>query len=127
VRTLLRTGAGAVLVVAIMFIGSIVLWVGTPLAWLWVASQIQGATESLGTALLAAFIGVLATVTALGSVLARLSEVYRDNCVARGLNDPGNVMLEGVLVVSAGLTLVAFGIWFFFLAGASPVPIGIQL
>jgi hypothetical protein len=126
-RTLLRTGAGAILVVAIMFIGSIVLWVGTPLAWLWVASQIQGATQSLGTALLAAFVGVLVTVTALGSVLARLSDVYRANCVARGLNDPGNVMLEGVLVVSAGLTLVAFGVWFFFLAGASPVPIGIQL
>jgi hypothetical protein len=126
-RALLRSGAGAVLVIAIMFIGSVGLWVGTPLAWLWVASQIQGATESLGTALLAAFIGVLVTVTALGSVLARLSDVYRANCIARGLNDPGHVMLEGVLVVSAGLTLVAFGIWFFFLAGASPVPIGIQL
>ena len=126
-RAPVKSGAGAVLVISIMFIGSIVLWVGTPLAWLWVASQIQGATESLGTALLAAFLGVLVTVTALGSVLARLSDVYRANCVARGLNDPGHVMLEGVLVVSAGLTLVAFGIWFFFLAGASPVPIGIQL
>jgi UPF0716 family protein affecting phage T7 exclusion len=126
-RALLRSGTGAVLVISIMFIGSVVLWVGTPLAWLWVASQIQGATESLGTALLAAFIGVLVTVTALGSVLARLSDVYRANCVARGLDDPGHVMLEGVLVVSAGVTLIAFGIWFFFLAGASPVPIGIQL
>jgi len=126
-RALLRSGTGAVLVISIMFIGSVVLWVGTPLAWLWVASQIQGATESLGTALLAAFIGVLVTVTALGSLLARLSDVYRANCVARGLDDPGHVMLEGVLVVSAGLTLIAFGIWFFFLAGASPVPIGIQL
>ncbi len=37
------------------------------------------------------------------------------------------MVLEGVLVVSAGLTLVVFGIWFFFFAGASPVPIGIQL
>jgi hypothetical protein len=126
-RTLLRTGAGAMLVIAIMFIGSIVLWVGTPLAWLWVASQIQGATQSLGTALLAAFVGVLATVTALASLLARLSDVYRANCLARGLSDPGPVMLEGVLVVSAGLTLVAFGIWFLIFAGASPVPIGIQL
>jgi hypothetical protein len=126
-RALLKSGAGAVLVISIMFIGSVGLWVGTPLAWLWVASQIQGATESLGTALLAAFIGVLVTVTALGSVLARLSDVYRANCVARGLDDPGHVMLEGVLVVSAGVTLIAFGIWFFFLAGASPVPIGIQL
>ena len=50
-RGLLRTGAGALLVVLIMFIGSLVLWVGTPLLWLWVASQIQGATQSLGTAL----------------------------------------------------------------------------
>jgi hypothetical protein len=74
-----------------------------------------------------AFIGVLVTVTVLGSLLSRLSDVYRANCLARGLNDPGPVMLEGVLVVSAGLTLVVFGIWFFFFAGASPVPIGIQL
>jgi hypothetical protein len=118
---------GAVLVIAIMFIGSIGLWVGTPLAWLWVASQIEGDTQSLGFALLVAFIGVLVTVTALGSLLARLSDVYRSNCMARGLRDPGHVMLEGVLVVSAGLTLVAFGIWFFFLAGATPVPIGISI
>ena len=47
-RELLRTGAGAVLVVLIMFIGSLVLWIGTPLLWLWVGSQIQGATSSLG-------------------------------------------------------------------------------
>jgi hypothetical protein len=126
-RTLLRTGTGAILVIAIMFIGSIVLWVGTPLAWLWVASQIQGATQSLGVALLAAFVGVLATVTALGSLLARLSDVYRANCVSRGLSDPGHVVLEGVLVVSAGVTLVVFGIWFLFFAGASPVPIGIHV
>ncbi len=126
-RSVLRTGAGAMLVVAIMFIGSLVLWVGTPLLWLWIGGQIQGATESLGTALAAAFLGVVVTVTALASVLARLSEVYRTNCLSRGLSDPGHVMLEGVLVVSAGLTVAAFVIWFFFLAGTSPVPIGIQV
>jgi hypothetical protein len=127
VRTLLRTGTGAILVISIMFIGSLVLWVGTPLLWLWIASQVQGATESLGTALAVAFIGVLFTVTVLGSLLARLSDVYRSNAVSRGHEDPGHVMLEGVLVVSAGLTLIAFGVWFFFLAGTSPVPIGIQV
>jgi hypothetical protein len=115
------------LVVAIMFIGSLVLWVGAPLLWLWIGGQIQGATESLGTALAAAFIGVVVTVAVLASVLARLSEVYRDNCLSRGLRDPGHVMLEGVLVVSAGLTITAFVIWFFFFAGTSPVPIGIQV
>jgi len=126
-RPRLRTGAGALLVVAIMFIGSLGLWVGTPLLWLWVGSQIQGATQSLGTALAVAFFGVVLTVTLVASLLSRLSDVYRANCLARGLADPGHVMLEGVLVVSAGLTVAAFVIWFFFLAGTSPVPIGIHV
>jgi hypothetical protein len=126
-RGVLRTGTGALLVVLIMFIGSLGLWVGTPLLWLWVASQIQGATESLGTALAAAFAGVLVTIAVLAGLLARLSDVYRSNCLARGQTDPGHVMLEGVLVVSAGVTIFVFVIWFFFLAGASPVPIGINL
>ena len=126
-RAILRNGSGAVLVVAIMFLGSLGLWVGTPLLWLWVGSQIQGATESLGTALAAMFVGVVLTVTVMASVLAKLSEVYRSNCLARGHDDPGHVVLEAVLVVSAGLTLVVFVIWFFFLAGADPVPVGIQI
>ena len=119
---------GAVLVVLIMFIGSLVLWIGTPLLWLWIGSQIQGATSSLGAAL-----GVdvhrrrSRRSRCSPSVLAKLSNVYRANCLARGLDDPGHFVLEGVLVVSAGFTLVAFVIWFFFFAGASPVPVGIQM
>jgi hypothetical protein len=127
VQRLLRTGTGAVLVVLIMFIGSLVLWIGTPLLWLWVGSQIQGATSSLGAALGSMFIGVVVTIVLLASVLAKLSNVYRHNCRARGLADPGHFVLEGVLVVSAGLTLVVFVVWFFFFAGTSPVPIGIQI
>ena len=126
-RALLRNGTGALLVALIMFIGSLVLWVGTPLLWLWVGSQIQGATESLGAALAAMLFGVVFTVTLLASVLAKLSDVYRANCLARGNQDPGHVMLEAVLVISAGLTLTVFVIWFFFLAGATPVPVGIHL
>jgi hypothetical protein len=126
-RALLRNGAGAMLVVLIMFIGSLVLWVGTPLLWLWVGSQIQGATESLGAALGAMFFGVVITITALASLLAKLSDVYRANCMARGHGDPGHVVLEAVLVVSAGLTITVFVIWFLFIAGASPVPVGIQI
>ena len=126
-RLLLRNGAGAVLVVLIMFIGSLGLWVGTPLLWLWIGSQVQGATDSLGVALGVMFIGVPATVMLLASVLAKLSDIYRANCQARGVGDPGHVVLEGVLVVSAGVTLTGFAVWFFFFAGTSPVPLGIHL
>jgi hypothetical protein len=112
---------------AIMVIGSIVLWAGTPLAWLWIGSQIQGATQSIGAALAAAFVGVIATILVLASLLTRLSDLYRANRVARGRGDPGHVVLETVLVVSAGVSLTAFTIWFFLFAGAAPAPIGIQL
>jgi hypothetical protein len=127
VRQLLRTGAGALLVVAIMFIGSLVLWIGTPLLWLWIGSQIQGQTSSLGAALGVMFVGVIATITALASLLSKLSNVYRANCQSRGLADPGHFVLEGVLVVSAGVTLAVFAVWFFLFAGTSPIPVGIQL
>jgi hypothetical protein len=126
-RHALMTGTGAVLVILIMFIGSLVLWIGTPLLWLWVGSQIQGHTESLGAAIGAMFVGVVVTIAAVSSVLVWLSNIYRANRRARGMDDPGHLVLEGVLVVSAGITLVGFVIWFLFFAGASPVPIGIQL
>jgi hypothetical protein len=126
-KELLRTGAGAILVLLIMFIGSLVLWVGTPLLWLWIGSQVQGATSSLGAAIGSSFIGVVLTIALVASVLGKLSNVYRANCLSRGLDDPGHFVLEGVLVVSAALTLAAFVVWFFLFAGASPAPIGIQI
>ena len=122
-----RTGVGATLVLMIMVIGSLVLWIGTPLLWLWVGSQVQGATSSLGTALGVSFIGVIATIALLAALLAKLSDVYQANRRSRGLADTGHYVLEAVLVVSAGLTLAAFVIWFLFFAGASPVPVGIQV
>jgi hypothetical protein len=126
-RELLRAGSSAILIVLIMFIGSLVLWIGTPLLWLWVGSQIQGATASLGTALGVMMIGVVVTIAVLAAVLSKLSNVYRASCVSRGHADPGHFVLEGVLVVSAGITLAVFAVWFLFFAGASPVPIGIQI
>jgi hypothetical protein len=127
VRDLLRTGVGATLVLMIMVIGSLGLWIGTPLLWLWIGSQVQGATSSLGTALGVSFIGVIVTIAFIAAVLAKLSDVYQANRRARGLADTGHYVLEAVLVVSAGVTLAVFVVWFFFFAGASPVPVGIQI
>jgi hypothetical protein len=125
-RELLRTGTGAILVVLIMLIGSFVLWIGAPLLWLWLGSQIQGATSSLGASIGAAFLGAVLTIVLVAALLSKLSNVYRANRQARGLDDPGHFVLEVVLVISAGVALLAFVIWFFFLAGAEPLPIGIK-
>ena len=124
-RDLLRAGSSAILIVLIMLIGSLVLWLGTPLLWLWIGSQIEAVT-SVGAAVGATFLGAVLTIVLVAGVLAKLSNVYRANCVARGLGDPGHVVLEMVLVVSASVSLVGFVVWFFFLAGAEPLPIGIK-
>ena len=121
-RAVLRTGAGAVLVLLIMFIGSLGLWVGTPLLWVWIGAQVEGSTDSLGTALGAAFPGAVLTIMVLATLLAKLSDVYRSNCRTRGLEDPGHLVLEMVLVVSAGFALAGFVVWFFFLSGANYSP-----
>jgi ABC-type amino acid transport system permease subunit len=126
-RDLLRAGTGALLVVLIMFMGSLGLWIGTPLLWLWVGSQIQGLGASLGAALMAMFAGVVLSIVLMAMLLVKLSDGYRANCRARGQRDPGHFILEAVLVVSAGLTLVVFLVWFFLFAGASPLPFGNSL
>jgi len=101
------------------------MWLGAPLLWLWIGSQIE-AVSSLGAAVGATFLGAVLTIVLLAAVLARLSNFYRANCVARGQRDPGHVVLEMVLVISAGVAVVAFVVWFFFLAGAEPLPVGIK-
>ena len=122
----MRTGAGAVLLVLIMVVGSIVLWVGAPLLWLWLGSQIEASTASVGAAIGAAFLGAVLTIVLVAAILSKLSNFYRSNRLARGLDDPGHFVLEVVLVVSASVALFAFVIWFFFLAGAEPLPVGIK-
>ncbi|MDQ6775582.1 MAG: hypothetical protein M3071_05020 [Actinomycetota bacterium] len=126
-RDLLRMGTGAALVVLIMFLGSLGLWIGTPLGMLWIGSKIQGATSSLGAAVGAMSIGVVCAILLLAYILVRLSNAYRAICLASGRQDPGHFVLEGVLVVSAGVAVVAFVIWFLLFAGATPVPLGMSL
>lgn len=125
-RDLLHTGAVALLGAMIMFVGSLGLWLGTPLVWLWVGSQVEGETSSLSLALLVMAVGVLLTVWAATKLLTALSSRYRSSRVAQGHADPGHGPLEAVLVASAGVATVVFSIWFLLFAGASPVPIGLN-
>lgn len=108
-----------------MVLGCAVLWVGLPFGWLWVGSQVQAETDSLGLALLAMAIGFAASVFVLMRVLGWLNLEYAHARERRGLESYGNVALEGVMAVSAGLALVSFCIWFFLFSGSSPVPLNL--
>ena len=125
-RKLLQLGSSGLVLLLIMLIGGLVLWVGIPLAWLWIGSQIQAATGSLGAAVGAMFIGVVGSIVLMIPVLGWLSNKHRALLVARGQPDNGHLALEVVLVASATIAVVLFGAWFLLFAGSSPIPIGIN-
>jgi hypothetical protein len=125
-RTLLRLGSSALVLVLIMFLGSLVMWVGIPLGWLWVASQVQAATDSLGAALGAGMLGVLVSLAVVVPLLGWLNDQHRALRVARGHDDTGNLVLEVVIVTSAGVAVVGFSAWFLLFSGANPIPLGIN-
>src|SRR5919202_3981321 len=121
-RRAMRAGSSAVLMLAMMFLGSLVLWIGLPLGCLYVGSRVQGATHSVGVALLAMAAGVIVGIFAIVPLLGFLNRKHMEVRAARGLDTYGQAPLEGVLVVSAGIALVGFGVWFFFFSGAAPLP-----
>lgn len=122
-RRLVRAGSSGAVLAALFLLGSVGLWVGVPLAWLWLASHIFVLSGSLGAALGAAMVGVVVSIGVVVQALSWLSRKHGDLREARGLPSHGPAALEAVLVVSAAFFLVAFLIWFFVLSGAQPIPV----
>jgi hypothetical protein len=120
-RSLLRTGESAAML-AMMFAGALALWIGVPLLWLYIGSRVQEATHSVGAAMGLMLFGAVGTIVLAMPLLGRLNEAYEHVREARGLENYGQVPLEAVLVITATIAVVLFGIWFFFLAGTSPLP-----
>jgi hypothetical protein len=115
-----RGGARALLSLAMMIIGSLVLWVGVPAGWLWIGSQIQAETNSVGNAIGAMFLGVVVSVISLAWLLLKLNRWNEELRERSGLPARETSLLELVLVVTAGVAVVAFGIWFFVFTGPGP-------
>ena len=126
-RRLLPAFESAALLVAIMFMGSLVLWVGVPVAWLWVGSQVQG-SSSMAAAVGAMMIGMLVTIAVLVTLLGWLNRKHVELQEARGAHLPPNATtaLEHVMVASAVVAVVGFFVWFFGFSGSSPIPLNVS-
>ncbi len=122
----------AAMLVAMMALGSVLMWIGAPVFWLWLASQMSASSSpSLGPYMLV-LIGTVASIVVLGKVLGTLNRVHgqltgrmapwRDQTVwmrsMRGERDVrrDHCVLGTVMAVSVSIALVVFGIWFFFFA-----------
>jgi hypothetical protein len=122
--------------IALMALGSVVLWIGSPIGWLWIASQMQ--TDSRGAGLapyMVVLIGIVITAVALAKLLQWLNRLYGEVAGVgepvrvvlpwhRGLRSenegrPQRTVLDVVMVISVSIGVVAMTIWFFFFAGSS--------
>ena len=121
-RRALNLGSTGLVLVALMFAGSLGLWVGLPLLWLWVGGQVQGATGSLGAAVAVAMAGVVASLALVIPLLGWLNDRYRQLRMARGHDDTGQLVLEMVVATSAGIALVLFVGWLLLFSGFAPFP-----
>jgi hypothetical protein len=122
--------------IVLMAIGSILLWIGSPIGWLWIASQMQKDSQAAGFGpYMVVLAGIAITAVVLAKGLQRLNRLYGIVDGAgepvkvvmpwhrglRGENEgrPPRTVLDVVMVISVGIGFVAMGIWFFFFAGSS--------
>lgn len=125
----------AIFLVLLMGIGSIVMWLGIPVALVYAASQLADTSApTLGPYLLV-FIGLpigMAIMAKLLGYLDRVHQVYTRTNDDRPVQAPwmrsmrgerGSTRKRGVLdtvmIVSVIAALMLFGLWFFVLAGSS--------
>ena len=127
-----------VLLVLLMAIGSIAMWLGVPVFWLWLASRIANSSQpQLGLYVLI-LVGIVVSMIVLGRILGRLNVVHqrltgrlperreqtmwlRSMRGEREVNRDSGV-LGTVMVISVGLAMLAAGIWFFFFAEGGGLP-----
>lgn len=101
-----------------MFIIGMTMWVGVPLIWLYIGSQLKAAADSLGLAVVVMGIGALATIVGLVKILGTLNRNWVDEYIELNDRKPQRTPLEPVLVISAILAVGAFGLGILFVGGA---------
>jgi hypothetical protein len=130
--TAIGRGAGSALLVLLMGVGSVLMWIGAPVLWLWIGSQIADSSRPSFGLYLLILAGIVLTMAAIGRALGALNRIHmartgripqrREQTVwlksMRGdraaTREHG--VLATVMAVSVGLALVVFGAWFLLFA-----------
>lgn len=121
-----------VALIALMAIGSVLMWIGAPVGWIFVAAQLSESSQVSMTAIVLILIGIPTTMYFIGKALGRLNEKYgeltgstnevqirapwmRSMRDERDLHRPRTV-LDVVMVLSVASALLLFAVWFMFFA-----------
>jgi hypothetical protein len=127
--------------VALMALGSVVMWLGVPLGWIWVASRLQHGVgnPSPGPYLLIA-VTIPVSMILVAKALRLLDHAFTTlvgfggeahiplpwTKSMRDTRGPtrGLTVLEIVMIVSVAIAGAAFGIWVAFFGGPPPSSVG---
>jgi hypothetical protein len=90
-----------------------------PLAWFWIGSQVEYLTGFVTAGISTILLGCLASLMLTMVVAKHLDHAWK--LVRRaGGHKQDRGALEVIFAASVGVTVVAFGIWFFIVAGPGP-------
>lgn len=131
-----RLGASGIVV--LMSIGGFAMWIATPVAWLWIGSQLTESRRPDGTLYVLVAIGMIGTMAILGLLLGRLNRIHgaitgriTERTIARSrvawsrpqsASDEGRTPVNALEVIMVACVVIAgilFFVWFFFFAGSS--------
>jgi hypothetical protein len=121
--------------IALMAVGSVVMWIGVPVGLIYLASRLADSSKpSMGPYVLI-LVGLVVGMMAVGKLLGALDRYHGR---ITGLDDgkPEQAawmksmrgdrerkrrrsVLDSVMMISVGVALLLFGIWFFAFAGSS--------
>jgi hypothetical protein len=121
--------------IALMAIGSVIMWLGVPIGLIYLASRLADSSKpSMGPYVLI-LVGLVVGMMAVGKLLGALDRYHGR---ITGLDDgkPTQAawmtsmrgdrerkrrrsVLDSVMIISVGVALLLFGVWFFAFAGSS--------
>jgi hypothetical protein len=124
----------ALMLVLCMAVGSVIMWIGVPIGLIYLASRIADSSHPNAGPYLLVIVGLPVGMAVVGKCLAVLDRLHgrltgrhegrhratwlRSMRAERTSARRGGV-LDQVMIVSVGLALLAFGVWFFAFAGSS--------
>lgn len=127
------------LVVA-MSLGGLLMWTAVPAAWLWIAGRYARVSQSDMSSFALLFVGIPATMLAIGMGLGRLERRYTDRFDVRsgrrivgarwlhslrgGRDEEPATMLDKILIVNVGLALITVTVLVALFSHGSQVPRG---
>jgi hypothetical protein len=127
----------AICLVALMAVGSVLMWIGVPLGLVYLASRLSSSSNPTLGPILLVLLGLPIGFAIVGKCLGWLDR--RHQAITRQAGDNRRTapwmksmrgdaedrhkggVLDKVMIISVGIALVLFGLWFFGFAGSSLV------